>query len=70
VGKMANLKDKGFDQAQTKPKTGGPSNPLALGAALSGASSSSSRSVPSSSTSAAGPPGAGPPVFKKPRIPK
>ncbi|XP_070855106.1 transcription initiation factor TFIID subunit 9B-like isoform X2 [Drosophila suzukii] len=86
VGKMANLKDKGFDQAQTKPKTGVPSSSVARGDAPSGASSSSSRSVlpvtsflsegskilsiNPSSTSAAGRPGAGPPVFKKPRLPK
>ncbi|XP_037711031.1 uncharacterized protein LOC119548028 [Drosophila subpulchrella] len=85
-GKVTDLKDKGFKQAQPKPKTGVPSNPLAHGAALSGASSSSSRSVlpvalflpedseilstNPSSTSAAGLPGAGPPVFKKPRLPK
>ncbi|XP_037711689.1 uncharacterized protein LOC119548487 [Drosophila subpulchrella] len=85
-GKVADLKDKGFEQAQPKPKTGVPSNPLAHGAALSGASSSSSRSVlpvalflpedseilstNPSSTSAAGLPGAGLPVFKKPRLPK
>nr|XP_016942534.2 uncharacterized protein LOC108019213 [Drosophila suzukii] len=45
VGKMANLKDKGFDQAQTKPKTGLASISVARGTALSGASNSSSHSV-------------------------